>query len=355
MSRPIRVVHLPARTPYVRKILSADIHQLNGTNTRHGIVPASVSATWLLRHRPLDWLDVLHLHHIEFEDIEALERLLSACADHSIRVVYTAHDVEPMFLTPSDFHARMNLIAQAADRWVGLTESSVAELRRAVPHLPPIDVIPHGFVVPPDQLYGRRRDDDAETISSLMYGALRPNRDLLAAVSNWTLSEPNPNAKLDLLLRPFSPADFARHDIPALLSVLQVDQRIRASIQSYRSDSVIAEAGLDADVLLLPYLYGSHSGQLEFAFDLNLIPMCANVGHLKQQYSIHSERVDEPVWFDWGDGRTFQYGERFVRALEEVRERLADTRMPGPDRTFLDYRRDEHSLFLERHRAIYAE
>ena len=80
MSRALRVVHLPARTPYVRKITSEDYLILNGANTEHGVVPTAVTASWLLDRRPLDWLDVLHLHHIEFDDFATLQRLLTACA-----------------------------------------------------------------------------------------------------------------------------------------------------------------------------------------------------------------------------------------------------------------------------------
>src|SRR5450756_1653064 len=46
VSRALRVVHLPARTPYVRKIVSDDFTILNGVNTGHGVVPAAVTATW---------------------------------------------------------------------------------------------------------------------------------------------------------------------------------------------------------------------------------------------------------------------------------------------------------------------
>lgn len=60
------------------------------------VVPAAVTARWLLDRRPLTWLGVLNLHHIEFEDVNDFERLLSACADARVEVVFTAHDLTAM-------------------------------------------------------------------------------------------------------------------------------------------------------------------------------------------------------------------------------------------------------------------
>jgi hypothetical protein len=355
MSRALRVVHLPARTPYVRKITSEDYSILNGTNTEHGVVPAAVTASWLLDRRPLDWLDVLHMHHIEFDDFATLQRLLTACADANVKVVYTAHDLTPMYCQPDDFTARMELIIRAGASWVGLTAASVETLQDQLPDLPAVTVIPHGYVVSPDELTGRAREGGLPTAPQyLLYGALRPNRDHLSTIANWSLSVTDPAARLNLLLRALSPADFDRHDVPALLAIIKSDARIEAAMRAYPSDAEVVTAGLDADALLLPYLYGSHSGQLELGFDLNLLPVCSSVGYLKDQYDVHKGLVVEPIWFDWAEGHPFLYGEKFVAALEVAHVRLRNTSRRGPSKDFLEYRREEHRLFLGAHRAVYS-
>lgn len=354
MSR-IRVVHLPARTPYVRKIQSADIAMLNGSTTEHGTIPTTVTAEWIPQRRPLDWLDVVHLHHIEFESTSVLEQLLSACEDASVNVVFTAHDVIPMFIPSSDFYERLRVVARSSATWIGLTKSSIATLQKNIPHLPDIHFIPHGYVISPDELEYRVRAPIDGASRYLMHGSLRPNRDHLATVANWSLATIDDNAALDLLLRPFSPADFDRHDINALMSTIRADERIRLRMKAHASDSDIMEAGLQADALLLPYLYGTHSGQLEFAFDLNLLPVCASVGSLRDQYAVHSDLVDEPIWFDWSGHQPFLYGERFVTALEAAHERLAPSTRRNPNREFLAYRRQEHAGFLDAHQEIYGD
>lgn len=354
MSRALRVVHLPARTPYVRKIVSADFAILNGATTEHGVVPTAVTADWLLDRRPLDWLDVLHLHHIEFDDLALLERLLTACADSSVHVVITAHDVAPMFGTAEDFQTRLELVASSRASWVGLTAASIETLQNQIPGLPPVTLIPHGYVVNPDDLTSKTRLNIDTAPEYLLYGALRPNRDHLSTIANWSLSISDATARLNLLLRALSPADFDRHNVPALLAITKSDPRIQASMRAYPSDHEVVTAGLQADALLLPYLFGSHSGQLELAFDLNLLPVCSSVGYLKDQYHVHKGLVGEPIWFDWTEGHPFLFGEKFAAALETAHLRLKHTARRSLSNDFLEYRRAEHAQFLDSHSTVYA-
>jgi hypothetical protein len=111
---------------------------------------------------------------------------------------------------------------------------------------------------------------------------------------------------------------------------------------------------MHADALLLPYLFGSHSGQLERAFDLNLLPVCSSVGYLQDQYQVHKGLISEPIWFEWADGHHPVYGERLVAALETVHRRLTQAPPRGLDNDFLDFRRLEHAQLLDSHASIYA-
>jgi hypothetical protein len=208
--------------------------------------------------------------------------------------------------------------------------------------------------VPPDDVLGRLRAAKEAAPRYLLYGALRRNRDHLSTVANWSLSITEPQARLTLLMRALSPADFERHDVPALLAITKSDPRISTVMHAYLPDQEIVAAGLAADILLLPYLFGSHSGQLELAFDLNLAPVCSTVGYLPEQYRIHAGLVAEPIWFDWAEGHPFLFGEKFVAALETAHARLGHSPSRNPSPEFLEYRREEHRRFLAAHHEIYA-
>ncbi|MFF2567352.1 hypothetical protein [Streptomyces sp. NPDC058084] len=350
----MRVVHLPARTPYAWKLQNRDFHILNGTEIAGGVtVPTAVDATWLLEHGPLTWLDVLHLHHIDFEDPATLERLLDACLGDGVRVVFTAHDTRPMVGNTEDFITRLRVLHSAEVSWVCLTEGSVAKLTEILGERPDTAVIPHGYVAAPEALAGRERESSGSS-RYLVYGASRASRDQLSTLANWSLGITDPTSTLHVLLRAFSPADFADGGrAPLLLETARRDPRIRLAMRPYPTDAEVLEAGLASDALLLPYLWGSHSGQLELAFDLNLLPVCSLTGHLAEQYEQHKGLVEEPEWFDWSQGHPNLFGEKFLTALENAAARLGS----GPrrlDREFLDYRAEEHQTILRKYARVYG-
>ncbi|MGY0230171.1 hypothetical protein PT931_00105 [Longispora urticae] len=356
MAPRLRVLHLPARTPYVWKLRGPDFDIINGTKIKDGVeVPAAVGAEWVLRNRPLNWLDVLHLHHIEFEDLAALERLLDACGADGVRVVFTAHDLTPMFGENGELLEKLRLFEAAGVSWICLTPGSADAIAKLVAEPAPVAVIPHGYVAAPDALAGRERIPAARANRYLMFGATRPNRDQISTVVNWSLGTEAPDARLDLLLRAFSPVDFSHpaSRVPQLLDAVRADPRIQVTMRPYPTDAEVINAGLGADALLLPYLWGTHSGQLELAFDLNLLPICASTGYFQQQYERHKGLVPEPEWFDWSEGHPYLFGERFLTALDRAAELLSSgTRQLDP--AFLEYRREEHRQILNAHARVYG-
>ncbi|MFF7145416.1 hypothetical protein ACFZB5_30090 [Streptomyces nodosus] len=317
-------------------------------------MPAAVNAAWLLDHGPLTWLDVLHLHHIDFEDLATLERLLDACLGYGVNVVFTAHDTRPMVGNAEDFTARLQMLHSAEVRWVCLTEGSVTQLAEILGERPDAAVIPHGYVAAPETLANVERESSSRACRYLMFGASRASRDQLSTMANWSLGIADPHGTLHVLLRAFSPADFADGGrAPLLLETARHDPRIRLTMRPYPTDEEVIRAGLASDALLLPYLWGSHSGQLELAFDLNLLPVCSLTGHLPEQYEKHKGLVEEPEWFDWSQGHPNLFGEKFLAALERAAARI-DSSPRRLDREFLDYRSQEHQVILEQYAHVYG-
>ena len=347
----IRVVHLPASTPYARKLDGGGIEAVNGQTLPDGAtVPAAVSARWLVEHRPLNWVDVIHLHHVEFEAIDDLERLLSECHDAGVHVVHTVHDLRAMFGSQEALEERFRLLAKAEVAWVTLTPGAAAEADRVVGSPCRATVIPHGFVVHPD-VVPAPRPREART-RYLLFGATRPNREQLATIVNWSLAT-RPEDSLHLLMRGISPAHLAdRDDVYRVIDTTRNDSRITVTMRSYPTDAEITTAAHAADMLLLPYLWGTHSGQLELAFDLGLLPVVSRVGYLHQQHERTRDLVEEPVWFNWTDGNPYAFGERFVEALQAVPDRV-EQRSPWDHRAFAEFRRSEHEEILAAHVAVY--
>lgn len=360
MTRRLRVAHLPARTPYARKLIDDEFTIINGSRAASGeVIPDALSVEWILEHRPLDWVDVLHLHHLEFEDEAALERLLTACEDAKVKVVHTVHDLAAMFGRTEDLHRKIRLVHGAGAGLVCLTEGAAADLADVLGEDAKPRVAPHGFVVEPDTIASLDRPADANGPRYLMYGALRPNRDYLSTIVNWSLQSHPSSTRLHLLMRGLSPAhiaDAGQHAME-LVQAVAADPRIEVTMRGYPTDTEIVAAGAAADILVLPYLWGTHSGQLELAFDLGLLPLVSDVGHLREQHAAHRDTglVDEPEWFDWATGNPYTFGERFVAALEHTEERLSTRRRRTDHRAFADHRRTEHAAVLATYSAAYQE
>ncbi|MBV2365330.1 hypothetical protein ACFPZ0_14010 [Streptomonospora nanhaiensis] len=360
----LRVVHLPARTPYVRKLRAAGFRTVNGTDAAGAVVPVDVSAAWLLDHRPFTWFDVLHLHHIEFEDPADLERLLDACGAARTRVVCTAHDLRAMFGDDSGLHKRLRVVDAAGAAWICLTRGSRTELGGILGREVEAAVIPHGYVVDPDSLGAGPPPRANPAPRFLLYGSMRANRDQLAALLNWSLSTTDPDSRLELLVRGLSPVELRASDgvVLRLLDAARADRRVITTMRPYPTDREVVEAALAADALLLPYLWATHSGQLELAFDLGMLAVASSVGHLPEQAERHRGLVAEPEWFDWTNGNPYTFGERFVAALDRAHQRVAAgsaaarSDEPRPlNRDFIDYRRTEHQQILAAHQRVYSD
>jgi hypothetical protein len=358
MGQPIKVVHAPARTPYARKLTSGQVQIVNDSAVLNGseLVPRDMSLRWLWEHRPFTWFDVLHLHHIEFDDISDIKAVLSECARTHKRVVFTAHDIDPIFGRGLDYHRKLSVFVDRRVPFVCLTEGSRAEVhRRFGPRVSTV-TIPHGYVVAPSavpRLPVRTRNQ----VRFLLFGSLRANRDIETVLCNWRFGRNQQDTFLSVLLRAPSRINLLdEHDRWTLLSAMAAaEPRLRVEIAPFPSDNEVAETAASCGGLLLPYRWGSHSGQLELAFDLGLMPIASAVGYLRDQYRSHAAVVDEPVWFDWSDGADYAYGARFLTALDEAAERLRYGQRPAKRQAFAEHRATEHNEIMTAYLEVYEQ
>lgn len=356
MDQRIRVVHAPARTPYARKLTSEHVAIVNGTALLgEEVVPRDMSLRWLLDHRPFTWFDVLHLHHIEFDDISVLKSVLSECSRSRRRVVFTAHDVDPIFSGRIDYHRKLRTLSEGRVPFVCLTEASRTEIHRRLGTAVPTVTVPHGYVIEPN-IVPHDRTTKGDHVRYFMFGALRENRDIATALYNWRFGHRQQRTSLSVLLR--APGHISmrqEQDRWALLSTMAAaEPRLRVEVMPFPSDGDVANAAAGCDALILPYRWGSHSGQLELAFDLGLVPVASAVGYLRDQYRNHVGLVDEPVWFDWSDGAEYAYGARFLTALDQAVERFQSERSPSQQVEFTEHRLKEHESIMTAYLEVYT-
>jgi glycosyltransferase involved in cell wall biosynthesis len=347
----IRVAHVPGRTPYARKLHDDDVKIVNDTTVGDLVVPRDLTLTWLLAHRPWDWLDVVHLHHLDFEPISQLAAVLAECRRTRKRVVFTAHDLTPVFADRVTHHRRLCILAEHGVPFVSLTPASDTEIRSRFNVQTML--IPHGYVAePPTDL--RLLPRDLGPTRFLVHGSLRRNRDIALVLHCWRFARHLRETTLNLLLRAPSRASIAAEaETWRTIREHATDPRLRVDVLPFPSDDDVTEAVANADCLLLPYLWASHSGQLEHALDLGALPVAARTGFLPDQVALHQGLVDEPEWFDWSDGAKFEYGTRLLTAMQQAHDAIQKGWQANEHCRFAAHRRKEHTAILAAHRNLY--
>lgn len=347
----IRVVHVPGRTPYARKLHGLGIRVFNDTSVDGLAVPRDVTLAWLLEHRPWDWLDVVHLHHPDFEPISRLRTVLAECRRAGKRAVFTAHDVSPVFGDRTAHQGRLRLLAEYGVPFVCLTPAAEAEVRRRFGA--PTALIPHGYVATPGTA-PRPVPREPGSTRFLVYGSLRPNRDVELVLACWRFARHLSETTLHLLLRAPSRTSLAEDAVVwRVIREHACDPRLRVDVLPFPTDEDVNNAVVGADCLLLPYRWASHSGQLEHALDLGVLPVAARTGFLPDQVALHDGLVEEPVWCDWSDGAAFDHGVRLLEAMQRAHTAIQHGWQAPCTEKFADHRRHEHATILAAYRALY--
>jgi glycosyltransferase involved in cell wall biosynthesis len=348
---PIRVVHVPGRTPYARKLHGDGVEVLNGTTVNGLRVPRDATLSWLLEHRPWNWLDVVHLHHLEFESLPRLRTALSACRRCGTRVVFTAHDVKPVFGDRTAHHRRLRSLAELDAAFVCLTPAAEAEVRSRFGTR--TAMVPHGYVAQPGTPQRPARREPGPT-RFLIYGSLRRNRDVELVLACWRFARHLAETTMHLLLRAPSRASLAEDaEVWRAIREHAADPRLHIDVRAFPSDDDVNKAVAAADCLLLPYRWASHSGQLEHAFDLGALPVAARTGYLPDQVALHHGLVPEPVWFDWSDQAPFDHGARLLDGMQTAHAAVQDGWQAQNAEKFADYRRHEHEELMGAYRELY--
>lgn len=350
----IRVLHVPGRTSYARKLHDDGIKILNDSTIDGLVVPRDATLAWLLDHRPWNWLDVVHLHHLDFEPPPRIRTVLAECRRSGKRVVFTAHDITPVFGNEVEHHRRLRLLAEYRVPFACLTPAAEADVRRQFSVQ--TAMIPHGYVTAPNSPTRGCRKRGNRPTRFLIYGSLRRNRDVDLLLACWRFARHLADTTLQLLLRAPSRASMVE-DAAAWASIRECanDPRLRVEVLPFPTDTDVDEAVASADCLLLPYRWASHSGQLEHALDLGALPVATQVGYLPDQVALHNGLVAEPVWFHWSPDAPFDHGARLLQAMQDAHSAIQGG-LPSRDLTkFAEHRLREHANIMAAYRALYED
>ena len=337
----LRIFHVPSHLSYVANLagsMFAPVPSPAGRPLRIGEL-----AAW----RSWAFFDVLHLHTVELATIKDIERLAARAAVEKKRLVFTVHDLVPNIETDrAAFDRKTALAASRAAAVATLTQPAAHKLARCVGiSESAVRVVPHGATLP-HSLVGR--GSLGKGVAA--FGALRPNRDLMALVRAWNkLPEPRPS--LRLLVRSLLTADRERY-ASVLAELERVGQTEPELTITTTTTNVVPPDDLaswcrQSSVLVLPYRSITHSGQLELARDVGLRVLAPDVPTLRAQLA-QGPRC-HTLWFP---PRALDEPQRFVGYLQ----RALSLPLPEPDDSELRaYRATEHRQRLDVHHELYFQ
>lgn len=252
-------------------------------------LPHFYAPEWLRAHAD-DW-DVAHLHFTwEQYPVGTLDAVLTAHRAAGTPVVWTAHDLRnPHVRRGGSDASYLGLLATEAAAVLTLTPGAAAEVTARFGVGP--QVVPHGPLVPTHEAAVHRRRTAARDGRAdrplrvlLLAKALRANLDWrtpLEVVRD--LGPDDPPVHLDVHLH----ADVAER---ATIESFADGDRISVTVGERLSTTELWRRVADADALLLPYRWGTHSGLLELATDLGTSVIVSDVGYLPQQAPCHVVR-----------------------------------------------------------------
>ena len=311
----ITVQHVPAGHPYPRSVrpleeqAAGDVvfwpdPPVPGAPAHQWWPPQALTADWLREHRP----DVLHVH-FGFEHFTAAElaEALETQHAHGGAVAVTVHDLENPHLTDQGPHReRLRVLLAHADAVFTLTPGAAEAVARdyGVRAL----VVPHPHIVPLDRIAALDVDPAEAPESDVAVeaaparapepvpGVDRPARILVHAKD--LRAQVDPVGLLPALAAAVEELDAAGTDVEIVIDV-QHDVRDAAALavleagadehgftlwrHARLTDEQLHEALRAADVSVLPYRIGTHSGWVEMCRDLGVPVAVADVGHIADQ------------------------------------------------------------------------
>ena len=267
--RPV-VAHHPARHPYIEHAVACSDRATD----------IDVFDVERLRQREVT---VVHVHFgFEHLTVGELSEWVDALDEAGIALVHTVHDLDnPHLVGQADFHALVEVLVRRSAAVLTLTPAAAAVIRDR--HGVDAHVVRHPHIVARSVL-------EAWSCERSGFERRHPRRGGLYVHASMV----RPNLDIDLLGRFAAVA----HAVGGMVvhvrdSVGAADlERLRAAldhpgvvldVEPRLTDDTLWHRIADADVLLLPYRWGTHSGLLETARDLGVPVLAPTIGGFGDQ------------------------------------------------------------------------
>ncbi|MEX1068656.1 MAG: glycosyltransferase [Patescibacteria group bacterium] len=313
---PIKILSLPSRHPYTSKFDNGrDFTFVNPDTDLLGT--GFYNPSFYQKNNPPQKYDLVHVH-FSFDSVPLpkFKKLLSYFKTVGKPIVWTLHSKESQRVRNLGNGQYQKLLFNYADKIISPTEGAKKWLEKKFgTHKRGVPVIPLGFIVHPDHVKKENKGViKSKNVFTFLVGEFRENKEFVQSIINFLHCSELRSVKLQVIFKPINiyrkKYGKLRPEIIDFLKIIKDPRIIKISLPNIPNE-VITKAFLKSHAIILPYKWGTHSGQIELAKDCGCHVVVSNVGFYKEQWN-------KVRLYDVLDGKYEEYPKRFTEALIEV-------------------------------------
>lgn len=308
----MRVLSLPARHPYMSKFNTGKDIKFVNPDTDFFEGSQKLTEEYLDTHYPPSSYDVVHIHFsYDLLSVQKFEKLLRYFKQHKRPIVWTCHNRKSLIKRDLCNGKYERLLFEYSNKIISPTQGCATWLHQHFgEHKSGIEIIPLGFLADPDLVASLASQVPKDrNLFTILLGDFRGSKEVVSPILNFLHCSALARARLKLIYKPFnlSVGSGINWEL-IILHFLTQHPRITTFSLPEISNEVIVKAFLESHAIILPYKWGTHSGQIELAKDCGCHIIAPTVGFFYEQW-------DKICFWNISDGKTEEYPRRYTQSL----------------------------------------
>ena len=312
----IKILSFPSRHPYVSKFNIGKIEFVN-PDSDYFSDPHKCSKEYLNKNHPPKSYDIVHIHFsFDMIPLKDFENLLKNFRKNKKPIVWTSHSKDSQRIKNYGKGKYQRLLFKYADQIISPTRGCAKYLiSKYGKHENDIKIIPLGFIANPDYVkkIGKKIKKNKHLFTMLI-GEFRENKEFIQSIINFLQCSELKKAKLQLIFKPIylykKNCENIKLEMLQFHNIIQHPRIITISLPEI-SNEILIKAFLNSHAIILPYKWGTHSGQIELAKDCGCHVVTSNVGFYKEQW-------DKVCLWDVLDKKYSEFPKRYTNTLINI-------------------------------------
>ncbi len=270
---------------------------------------------------PPSTYDLAHIH-FSFDQlpISEFEKLLKYFKRIKKPIVWTCHSKESQRIKNYENGKYQKLLFRYSDKIISPTNGCAKWIQTNLGiHKREITIIPLGYFSNPEHVIRLSKEITKDKkLFTMLIADFRENREILQSIINFLQCTELNDAKLQLIFKPINiyPNGYELIDGKMLyfFNLLSNPRILTTSLPFIPNDGLLVKAFLASHAIILPYKWGTHSGQLELARDCGCHVVASNVGFYEEQWK-------DVCLYNVSDNKFSAFPSRYTNALIKVYHR----------------------------------